>query len=134
MEQVGKRAAQVIDSLVDGLTYSDDNSSKIIDNSSFMAVHVEIIGTVGKAKDLISIAHYYEQNGDLMKDPDMVFLRAAPSRYYPVSFQQDGGVPTYQEAILFGNGNLKSYRPALGKQLVSFTNKWMANIKAQQNL
>jgi len=134
MEEVGKRAAKVIDVLVEGLTYSDDNSSRKIDNSSSMAVHVEIIGTVGNAKDLISIAHYYEQNGDLMRDPDMVFLRAAPSRYYPVSFQQDGGVPTFQEAILFEDGNLKSFRKTLGRQLVSFANKWMVNIKAQQNL
>ena len=35
---------------------------------------------------LFSVAHYFEQNGDLVPDPDVVFVRAADG-WAPVSFQ-----------------------------------------------
>ena len=37
----------------------------------------------------ISVAHYGEQNGDLMRDPAMVFEVDATGNFHPVSFQQD---------------------------------------------
>ena len=55
---------------------------------SFMAVSVEIIGRSGLGP-LVSVAHYYEQNGDLMRDPDVVFLIGADRHVYPISFRQD---------------------------------------------
>src|SRR5262245_29499420 len=36
-----------------------------------------------------SIAHYYEQNGYLMADPDMTFFKSADGKVYPCTFQQD---------------------------------------------
>ena len=53
-----------------------------------MAVSIEIIGRSGLGP-LISVAHYYEQNSDLMRDPDVVFLIGADQHVYPVSFRQD---------------------------------------------
>ena len=31
------------------------------------------------------IAHYYQQNGDMMRDPDVVFLIGADKHIYPIS-------------------------------------------------
>src|SRR5690349_5579060 len=39
----------------------------------FMPLVVEAIGPGPRGLPMVSVAHYYEQNGDLMKDPDMVF-------------------------------------------------------------
>jgi len=39
-----------------------------------MAVHVEHIGSC-ELGPMFSVAHYYERNRDLIKDPDMVFIR-----------------------------------------------------------
>lgn len=38
---------------------------------------------------LLSVAHYAEQNDDLMRDPEMVFILGKDDEFYPVSIQQD---------------------------------------------
>lgn len=40
-----------------------------IDTSSFMPVSLELTGEILGYGNMISIAHYGEQNGDLMADP-----------------------------------------------------------------
>jgi hypothetical protein len=74
MIKVNKQARCVLAKLTYGMEEPGDH--KEFDNSpgAFMAVHVENIGECNMGK-LFSIAHYYEQNGDLMKDPDMVFIK-----------------------------------------------------------
>ena len=37
---------------------------------------------------IFSLAHYYEQNGDLVCDPDVTFLVA--DQVHPLTFEQDG--------------------------------------------
>ncbi len=38
-----------------------------------MPLSIEAIGTSADGNRLISLCHYGEQNGDLMRDPEMVF-------------------------------------------------------------
>lgn len=45
-----------------------------IDNEPWMALHIEDIGLNGpNGLPAISVAHYSEQNGNLMRDPEMLF-------------------------------------------------------------
>jgi len=127
MKTLSKAAAKVLDILTDGLNNPGD--SRKIDNSSFMAVHVEMIGKDASGP-LFSVAHYFVQNGDMCCDPDMVFLRAHDGAYLPVSFQQ-AIPPVYQEAMDLQND---TFRPRLMAQLARFANTWMKNIKNQQGL
>ena len=39
-----------------------------------MPVSVEVVGTRPQGALIVSIAHYYEQNGDLMADPEATFV------------------------------------------------------------
>lgn len=39
----------------------------------FMALHLDVLNRAPH-ETLISLAHYYEQNGDLVPDPDMTFV------------------------------------------------------------
>lgn len=41
--------------------------------NGYMPLSVEDIGQSAEGNRLIAICHYGEQNGDLMRDPDMVF-------------------------------------------------------------
>jgi hypothetical protein len=82
---------------------------------------------------LYSVAHYYEQMGDLMKDPDMVFLKGADGNYYPIEFQQDN-LGIYQCAVEWDSGAIKGYSPAMQKDMASFAGDWMRNIRFQQEL
>lgn len=133
LSPIGKQAQKVMDILTEGL---DGCKSKKIDNAkgSFMAVHVENIGK-NYYGPLYSVTHYYEQNGDLMSDPDMVFIKGSLGHYFPISYQQDG-LGLYQEVIAETdeNGRISKYRPKLSKDLASFANMWMRNIKQQQRL
>jgi hypothetical protein len=133
MKKVNSAARTILDRLTEGLTHVEDH--RTIDNApgSFMAVHLELIGRT-VAGPLFSVAHYYEQNGDLMKDPDMVFLRGQDGEYYPVEFQQDN-IAFYQRAIEFDDkGKISRYSPAIQADMAEFANTWMMNILMQQNI
>lgn len=72
-----------------------------------------------------SMTHYYEQNGDLMSDPDMTFSVNDRLGYImPLTYQQDC-FGLYQE--VFTNGG-KQYSPRLLHELDSFLAKWSTNI------
>ena len=71
---------------------------KKIDNSPwFMAVHIENLGSCELGR-MFSVAHYYEQNGDLMKDPDIVFIKSQKGGYCRIEFQQDN-LGLHQRAV-----------------------------------
>lgn len=44
-----------------------------IENPPYMALVIEAIGTGPMGLPALSVAHYGEQNGDLMRDPEMCF-------------------------------------------------------------
>lgn len=134
MKPLNIAAKQVMDILTDGID-DFDQARKIQNNpsKSIMAVHVEMISKI-KQGPVFSVAHYYEQNGDLMKDPDMTFLRGANGEYYPLSYQQDG-LGIYQDAIEWDDhGEIKGYNIKMQADFASFANGWMINIKDQQRL
>jgi hypothetical protein len=106
-----------------------------IDNTggSFMPVSVEQIFENEKFK-IFSVAHYYEQNGDLMSDPEMCFIHIkAVGSYLPSYFKQDN-IGVEQESIIMENGEIKGYSPKMQADHVAFANMWLRNIKNQQNL
>ncbi|RPI56245.1 MAG: hypothetical protein EHM49_00720, partial [Deltaproteobacteria bacterium] len=107
MKALTGEAHKVMELLVKGLEWDADDSSKMhkkIDNSNgtFMSVHVEFINRYnnGIVGDVFSVAHYYEQNGDMMRDPDVEFLRNS-GKFYPIYFRQDGAGGTEQEVLIF---------------------------------
>ena len=132
MRPVNQKGSAILDILVDGLEHpSTGNSHRKIDNTdgAFMPVVVECIGT-----NLYSVAHYYEQNGDLMADPEMTFWRDPVGRWFAASFTQHN-MGIYQEAIEFGDeGTPEKFWPRLQADQSDFAGTWMVNIKSQQGL
>ncbi len=76
-------------------------------------------------KTTIALAHYYEQNGDLVPDPDMeIAIYPKMQMAEALSYQDTYGYrQVYPEP---GKVNLKAKR-----DLNSFLNTWLSNIKAQ---
>ena len=96
-----------------------------------MAAHVECIGHWNNGFPLYSIAHYYKQNGDMMKDPDMVFVKHPLGKVFPISFEQSSA-GIYQESVWYDGGfKMKAKQQ---KDHATFANTWMKNIKEQQEL
>ena len=86
-----------------------------------------------------SLTHYYEQNGDLMRDPEMVFIvvdnRSVCKDYdaleiYPQMYQQDN-LGLFEEGITIENNTIKSFIKAWQYSHCHFANQWLKNIQQQ---
>lgn len=104
MRAINKKAQAVMDRIFSGL--DSENSHTRIDNnapdSGIMPAVVEWVGDC-KLGDIFSVAHYYEQNGDLMADPEMTFLRGEDRRYYPLSYKLDS-LGVYRDGRMASRG------------------------------
>jgi len=106
-----------------------------IDNSdgTFMPVSVEMIYENDHFK-IYSVAHYHEQCGDLLADPEMCFIYLKSlGLYYPSYFKQDS-LGLEQESIIVKDGEIHGCRPKMQADNTEFANMWLQNIKNQQNL
>ena len=97
-----------------------------------MPVVVEYIGFIGGFPSY-SFAHYGEQNGDLMRDPEMEFIKGPDGMFYPVSFRNDYAGAYTRSLELDGDQILGVY-PKQQADQAEFANMWMRNILHQQGL
>ncbi|MBS0155837.1 MAG: hypothetical protein JSS38_14670 [Nitrospira sp.] len=117
------------------LTHLLDGVSAIrITVSGYMPLSVEEIGSSGDGHRLVSLCHYGEQNGDLMRDPDIVFLfHNVPdgAAAEPVSFRNDY-LGIVQEVYRYDEAGKRTHvLPTLKQDLTEFAESWFANLKDQ---
>jgi hypothetical protein len=102
--------------------------------NGYMPLSIESIGTSAEGNRLISLCHYGEQNGDLMRDPEMVFeihTYAAPDMAEPLSFRNDY-LGLVQEVYRYDDDGKKTHVHArLKQELTSFARTWFQNLKDQ---
>ena len=95
----------------------------------FMPLVIEHVGVGPRGQPLVSVAHYYEQQGDLMADPDMTF-EVADGTWSPVEFQQ-ASPPIYQRAVFRGDDGKVLIKPKLVADLKRFAALWNRNLRDQ---
>lgn len=78
----------------------------------------------------ISVAHYYEQNGDLVPDPDLVCW-IEQGVWYPVRFQ-NSLIHSNAVASWHANGDVLQYYPQQQMDLASFAYTWARNLSRQR--
>lgn len=102
--------------------------------NGYMPLSVEDIGQSAEGNRLIAISHTGEQNGDLMRDPEMVFeihTYASPDMAEPLSFRNDY-MGLMQEIYRYDDDGKKTHVNAKLKQdLKSFAKTWFQNLKDQ---
>ncbi len=100
----------------------------------YMPLSVEEIGSSGDGYRLVSLCHYGEQNGDLMRDPDIVFLfHNLPDGAVaePVSFRNDY-LGIVQDVYRYDETGKRTHvLLALKQDLTKFAESWLANLKDQ---
>lgn len=128
--------------------FKEGDESIKVENDPYMDLHIEYIGEGPNGYDSISVAHYFEQNGDLMKDPEMCFevrdievlkiVKGASKVVIekvlvPYLFIQDGGrLSRYDEVYTTDEeGRVVHTDQNLLYQLKRFAEKWDKNIKQQ---
>lgn len=120
--------------IIEGLDYQN-NCSKKIDNTNeaYMPLCVEIIGQNEFGK-FVSFAHYGESNGDLMRDPDIVFFVSKLNYVYPTSFRNDyNGID--EEYLKIDGENITIINNFGYNDVLDFVEKtWFPNIKEQQGI
>lgn len=131
MRSLNKLSSRIFSSLVKGLGEVGDNK-RLAANDSFMAVVVECIGLHAKGQ-VFSVAHYGEQNGDLMRDPDVTFLVGENGKVHPLTFRNDYFGAEEVAVELVADGKLRVDDQVL-YALVDFCNGWMNSINEQQEL
>ena len=98
-----------------------------IENRPFMRLVIEHVGGGPNGLPAVSVAHYYEVNGDLCQDPEMCFEVETTFEglvLRPYVFQM-AIPPVYQEVTNDAQG------VALAEQLGQFATMWDANLRAQ---
>lgn len=91
-----------------------------VENPPFLPLVIERQGNI------ISVAHYSEQAGDAIRDPECVFSWPA---FEPLSITQDP-VGRYEEVAPIINGQAVP-NPRLLRELRLFANLWARNLMAQ---
>jgi len=126
MPKTIKNVYQVIYDKLDKLTggiekfASTDNHLKL-KSGGFMDLVIEC-----NSKNYISLTHYYTVNGDLCPDPDMEIKIYPNLKMAEAMTYQD--IYRFQQVYLDGG---KKYYPALKRDLNTFLNKWLSNLKKQ---
>jgi hypothetical protein len=102
--------------------------------TGYMPLSIESIGTSADGNRLISLCHYGEQNGDLMRDPEMVFelfTHGEASAAEPLSFQNDY-MGLLQEVYCYDESGKNTHvKTRLKAELKSFARTWFTNLKDQ---
>lgn len=134
MKKLNQNATRVLLHLIQGL---EEGQARKLDEGgrAIMAVHVDVLRVFGRKK-LVVVAHRFEQNGDLVPDPDMEILVDDQGNgvveAFPTAIDQALG---YRRAVdLEADLSIEKYRPNWQADMVQFANMWMMNIRAQQRL
>lgn len=122
MEKLG--IIQAVHDLAD----SENDSYARFQAEGYMDLIVEVIGKKND-KVLVSMAHYYQQNGDSVPDPEMEILVDFKYRMaHAISFSNAFGMvrSEFQE----GDGGVL-IDPRAKKENDAFLGKWLSNLKQQ---
>lgn len=105
-------------------------------NGAFMPLSIERlqndVDLAGRKVDVFSLSHYYEQNGDLVPDPDMTFAVSQNDQAFiwPMTYQN---CLTYTEGLFIRAGKWQINKAIQNDQAV-FAGLWLNNIKHQQSI
>ena len=91
-----------------------------LQSSCFMDLHVESLGN-----NIISLSHYYRQNGDSIPDPDMTIKVYDHGVVEALTYQDSFG---YQQ-VYTDDG--QKYYPKLKQELNQFLDFWLTNLWKQ---
>lgn len=110
------------------------NHAVCIAIEGYMPLSVERIGASGDGRLLVAISHTAVQNGDLMRDPEIVFElfeHAGEHLAEPIAFRNDY-VGVLEDVYRYdGTGRRTHVRPRLKAELKAFARTWFRNLKAQ---
>lgn len=122
-----KRASEILRALLALQTSKIDNTDE-----AYMPVYIEIIDRSETYKH-ISLAHYGEQNGDMMRDPEMLFALHKETRQFIPYYYRNDYMGVEQYSVKWTDEGILLNR-RLQADHTTFANQWLRNIAAQQGI
>jgi hypothetical protein len=106
-------------------------------SDGLMRLCIELVGTGPNGLPLVSVAHYYELNGDLVADPEMTFevmpddgpMGWRSGTWHPVTFDMPG-LGVYRPAVFIRDDRVMVNPRELADQR-SFARTWDRNLGTQ---
>jgi hypothetical protein len=96
----------------------------------FMPLCIQVVGRGPLGGTLLSVAHYFERHGDLMRDPELVVEIGPDSGdWVPVSYLQDG-LRLFREVVTTEGGTVL-FNHGLVAELREFMAEWDRDLRAQ---
>lgn len=127
MKTLDRKAAEILRGLLALQTAKVDRS-----DGTYMPVYVEIIDRTDNYTH-ISLAHYGQQNGDAMRDPEMIIaLHKDGQQFIPYYYRNDYMGREQYSVRWTDKGVLLNCR--LQAEHTTFANKWLRNIATQQHI
>jgi len=127
MTKINEASKIILDKLWE-LAERNGGYFKLNNNPTYMPLSIEKLG-----KTVISICHYGEQNGDLMRDPEMLFWKDENGDYFPFYFRNDyTGFEEFAGEV--AGGKLTVENTGRQRMQVDVANVLTMNIKHQQEL
>ena len=127
MKTLDKRASAILRALLALQTSKIDNTDE-----AYMPVYIEIIDR-SEAYNHISLAHYGEQNGDMMRDPEMLFALHKETRQFIPYYDRNDYMGVEQYSVKWTDEGILLNR-RLQADHTTFANQWLRNIAAQQGI
>lgn len=134
IKPLSPKAYQIFKALADMARADHEHAAKL-DRSEFMPLYIEIICEVSATEEQISLAHYGKENGDLMRDPEMIFFHdRKEGKAYAMNYRNDY-FGTWEVSIKEGTDGrpFMVHRPRQ-RQHTDFAELWLKNIKSQQGI
>jgi len=124
-----KTVQKIID-LFGGLHVLRDKPIKL-ESEGYMPLSIEFVGYGPRDLPVVSVMHHYEQNNDLMRDPQIEYEIDGQGKWHPISYRQDS-IGLMQEAVFVDNktGRVMA-RPKLVRDLQRFSATWSKNLDEQ---
>ena len=101
-----------------------DGSGLKVEVPGFMPLNITAYG-----KGRVAVNHSYIQQGDMMFDPEIMFLTLCDGWYAATYEQHNMGI--YQVAVEINDGNLEYINTKQQADIGRFANQWARNIKDQ---
>ncbi len=127
MKTLDRKAAEILRALLALQTTIIDNTKGV-----YMPVHIEIIDRTDKYTH-ISLAHYGRQNGDAMRDPEMIIALHKESQQFISYYYRNDYMGMEQYSIRWTDKGLLLNRH-LQADHTTFANQWLRNIAMQQHI
>lgn len=112
-----------------GLDRLREEPVRVPASDPWMRLAIEHVGLGPRGHPLVSVAHYFEANGDLVPDPDMTFEVTTAGDWLPVAIQHATGA--YFEAAYRDDRGLVRVDPARERELRNFARLWSRNLLEQ---